>query len=243
MTNPRWLSGMLFFGILISSCSSSLIYSPSSGVPDRPLEQNEIVVSGSAEMLPETRPEGFANTGDFTAMGGSLQVGYGFSNRFSMLVRGSADLSDKMAALRSTYSITGLYHWSRSTHQRIIWMNRVGIVMNNNSVQGYGVQSAGLWQYDMGKKLVFTGGIGGIWGFHSLERQVNTALENRIPMGWGILFHGVFAYRLSQQWILQGEITPIWQNDDFDRTNRWLFSPSIGISYRFSGKKNHATHP
>lgn len=219
--------------VFVSSCTSSLIYSPTAGVPDKPLAQGEVVAAAQFEMLPETRPEGFSNTGRYTAAGSSIQLGYGFSNRFSLFARGSADIEGKLDAFRACYSLSGLYHWNLSQRSRILWLNRAGMSLNDNSVNGYGLQSMGLWQRELSPKWTFTAGSGIIWGFYALEKQINSKLESRIPMGWGIGLHTAIAYRLTPQWVIQGEFAPIWQFDTFEHRDKLLFSPMVGLSYRF----------
>lgn len=150
-----------YLGLLLgTSCTSSLIYSPTAGVPDKPLKQGEVSASGQFELLPETRPVVFENTGRNTSMGASLQLGYGFSNKFSLITRGSADVEGRLGALRTSYSLTGLYHWNLGNRSRIVWLNRAGISLNDNKVNGYGLQSVGLWQNDFSNRWTFTAGTG-----------------------------------------------------------------------------------
>ncbi len=229
--------GILAFTLLLSGCTSSLIYSPTAGIPDRPLGNGEVFVSGGAELLPETRPYTFNRTGDYTAIGATIQVGYGFSSRFSLIARGSGDVEGKLSSYRSSFSLTGLYHWSRGVRSRWYWLNRVGTSLSNQTLEGSGVQTMALWQYDYSKRLSFTAGPSLIWGFRSFAKEPNSRGENLFPMGWGIGLHSAAAYRLSDQLTFQVEVAPIGQFDRFDNRNYWLFAPMASLSYRFNSSK------
>ncbi|MGB3549031.1 MAG: hypothetical protein WBA17_18800, partial [Saprospiraceae bacterium] len=69
----RYLTTLLLLAAL-TSCSPSLIYSPSINLTNESLKSGEIDLSGGVELLPETRPD--AIRGNQTTLGVSGQLAY-----------------------------------------------------------------------------------------------------------------------------------------------------------------------
>lgn len=219
---------------LFTSCSPSLVYSPSIGLTNKPLKDKQIDLQGSVELFPETRAE-VLNTKN-TSLGASGQLSYGFSDKFNLTLKGWIDIEGRKNTLRSGYSLTGQFLKPIDAHSRLIILPRVGIALSENDVSGYGLGSSVIYQKSIYRNLSWYGGAGLFWGFRSLEKEFTVAREERFPMGLGIIGNLGLGWQLSKSIRLNAEVNPIYQLNNFDKNTQFLVSPTIGIAYTINGK-------
>lgn len=127
---------------LLSSCASSLVYSPTLNLPPAPLKANEFQLSGNLLYLPETRPH---RTSSETAFGYDGLIRYGISNRFSVHAKGWRTFEALDGDLRSGFAIGTLMRLSEDSKS---WQYGVlgqgGFVLAGSSVEGGGGSITGL---------------------------------------------------------------------------------------------------
>ena len=219
---------------LLTSCSKSLVYSPSINLTNHPIQEKEIDLQGGVELLPEARPEEL--NGNQTTFGFSGQMSYGFSEKFNLTIKGWADIEGRESLIRSGYSLTGQFIKSLSERKRVILLPRIGIALNGNDITGYGLGTSMIYQNSINQKLSWYGGTGLLWGFRYLEKDTNNENEEKIPMGFGILGNLGIGWQLSNNIRLNCELSPIYQINTFDENSQFLLSPSIGIGYTINKK-------
>lgn len=222
---------------LLTSCSKSLVYSPSINLPNQPLKEKEIDIQGGVELLPETRPEELQ--GNLTTFGMSGQLSYGFTEKFNLSVKGWGDLEGRESTIRSGYSLNGQFikPLDENEDNRIIFLPRIGIALNGNDIAGYGLGVSAIYQQTINEKLSWYGGAGLFWGFRYLEKELNLNNEEKMPAGFGVIGNVGIGWQLSNNIRLNCEISPIYQINTFDENSQLMFSPTFGIAYTLK-KKN-----
>jgi hypothetical protein len=226
--------GILVLIGLLSSCSKSLVYSPSINLTNQPIKEKEIDIQGNIELLPETRPE--VLRGNQTTLGLGGQLCYGFTDRFNLTIKGWADIEGRESLTRSGYSLNGQFIKSISENHRLIILPRIGIALNGTDISGYGFGASMIYQNSINQKLSWYGGGGLIWGFRYLEKETNSQNEEKLPIGFGIVGNLGISWQLSNSIRLNCEINPIYQINTFDENAQILLSPSIGIGYTLNKK-------
>lgn len=224
---------ILIIGIL-TSCSNSLVYSPSINLPNKPLKEKEIDLQGGLELLAETRPEELQ--GNQTTLGLGGQLSYGFSNKFNLSLKGWADIEGRENSIRSGYALNGQFIKLIDEESRIITIPRLGIVLDGNEISGYGIGTSILYQKSISKIFSWYGGVGLLWGFRDLDKEKNYNDKEKLPMGFGILGNLGIGCQLLNTIRLNLEINPIYQINTFDENSQMLFSPTIGIGYTLNRK-------
>lgn len=219
---------------LLTSCSRSLVYSPSINLTNKPLKEKEIDLQGGAELLPETRPEELQ--GNQTTLGLSGQFSYGFSDKFNLTIKGWADIEGRESLIRSGYSLNGQIIKVLSERDRVIILPRIGIALNGNDITGYGLGTSMIYQNSINQKLSWYGGAGLLWGFRYLEKDINSDNEEKIPMGFGVVGNLGLVWQLSNHLRLNCELNPIYQINPFDNNSQILLTPSLGIGYTINRK-------
>lgn len=214
---------------LISSCSSSLVYSPSINLPNQPLKEKEIDLIGGFELLPETRQK--AIQGNPTTMGLNGQVSYGFSDKFNMSLKGWLDIENRLNSTRSGFALNGQFINQISSDSRTILLPRIGIALGGNTISGYGFGASFIYQKNFIQNFSWYGGIGFLWGFKNLEKEVNSLNERNLPMGIGIIGNLGLSWQFYNKLRLNLELSPVYQVNIFDKNSQLLLSPSISIGY------------
>lgn len=222
------LSAIMAILLTMQSCSKSLVYSPALNLPSKPLKQNETDIHAAVELFPETRPS--AN-GSLTSTGISASLGYGFTEKFSMA--GRIWFALQSGILRSGISINGHFIRRIDDDQRIIILPRLGVALEQNTIQGYGVSVSSVYSSKFTEKTAIYGGAGLLWGFHHLEQEVNALGTSKTPMGFGLLMHTGFIWDLTPSIRVNMEINPIYQINTFDNSQQFIVSPSLGFGYTF----------
>jgi|GEM_PF-1071557 len=231
MRNNTWI--IILIG-LSTSCSKSLVYSPSINLANQPLREKEIDLQGGVELLPETRPE--VLQGNQTTLGISGQLSYGFSDKFNLTLKGWADIEGRENLVRSGYSLNGYFLKTIGEDSRVIMLPRLGIALNANEISGYGLGTSVLYQKAINQNLSWYGGVGLLWGFRYLEKETNSENEEKLPMGLGIVGNLGLGWQLSNAIRLNFELNPVYQINTFDKNTQILLSPSIGIGYTLNRK-------
>lgn len=219
---------------LFTSCSKSLVYSPSINLINQPLKEKEVDIQGGVELLPETRPEKLQ--GSQITFGMSGQLSYGFTDKFNLSIKGWVDIEDRESVIRSGYSLNGQFIKTIDERSRVIILPRIGIALNGNNIAGYGLGTSMIYQNSINQKLSWYGGIGLLWGFRYLEKELNFENEEKLPMGFGVIGNVGIGWQLSNRIRFNCELNPIYQINTFDKNSQIILSPTIGIGYTI--KKN-----
>lgn len=215
--------------IVLASCTRSLVYSPSLNLPAKVIKEKEIDLQGGLELLPEMRRD--ENSGQKAVMGGVLHIGYGFSDNFNLTAKGCADLQDKENVLRSAYTLTAQFIMPISSDERVILMPRAGLALGGSDIDGQGVGFSTVYHKAFTPNLAGYAGAGLLWGFRSLEEQLNEQNEMKLPMGFGFMATVGFSWEFTPGVRFNVETSPIYQSNTFDNTDYFLISPHIGIGY------------
>lgn len=226
---------LFFLIIILSSCSKSLVYSPSINLPNKTLKAKEVDLVGGIELMPEARPEELG--GKPTTIGLNGQIGYGFSKRINFSIKGWMDIEGRENFTRSGYSLSGQYIVPTKMNSRIILLPRFGIALYGNDIRGYGISSSLIYHESINNKLsVYIGG-GLAWGFRFLEKSTNEDGEKKLPMGIGIIGNSGVAFEITKGIRINFELSPILQLNTFDDNQQFIFSPQIGIGYTIRKRK------
>lgn len=221
---------LLLILLYLSSCSPSLVYSPSFNLEHKKFEEKELDVSGGVELLPETRPEETSNN---FSLGYQARLRYAFTDKLVLGVKTWGDVEGTFNRFRSGYSLSGQRFFALSERERILIIPKVGIAMSDNEVLGYGVNLSFLYQYQFHANFSVYTGAGFIWGFYDLERASNSEMESRYPMGYGINTNLGIAYRFNPKLRLNAELNPVYQINSFDQVSNLILAPSLSLAYRF----------
>lgn len=219
---------ILFIG-LSSNCTRSLVYSPSIHLTNQALQQKAIDLQGGIELLPETRPE--ILQGGPSTLGVSGQLAYGFSDKFNLSVKGWADIEGRENVIRSGYSLNGQFIRAFDERNRVLVLPRVGISLNGSDISGYGLGTSVIYQKSIQQKWSWYGGLGLLWGFRYLEKELNLEKKEKLPMGLGILGNLGIGWQVTKNIRINGELSPAYQINTFDENTNFILSPSIGIGY------------
>ncbi len=225
--------------VSLSSCATSLVYSPSIGLTTKPLKEGEIDLKGAAVLLPETRP---SSIGVQATLGGEAHIAYGFTDKFALQVKGWAAVRND---IRMGYSLAGIQTLKETEKWRFILMPRVGIALYGNIIEGYGAELPLIWQYNENANTTLFVGLGGAFGFSQLDKiNKNAGFSSGIagdafkyPYGYAALLHTGLTYRLTRQFRINLELSGIYQLNTFDTQTHYLLSPNVGIGYTIEKKK------
>ncbi len=224
----RYLTTLLLLAAL-TSCSPSLIYSPSINLTNESLKSGEIDLSGGVELLPETRPD--AIRGNQTTLGVSGQLAYGFSDKFNLTVKGWGDIEGRGHDSRMGFSLNGQFIKVFDPASRLIVLPRFGIALDGANIGGYGIGSSVIYQHTINQRFSWYGGTGLVWGFRQLNRAVNRESELKMPMGFGIIANLGLGWQVTDRIHVNGEINPVYQINTFDDNSQFLVAPSVGVGY------------
>ena len=221
--------------LLISSCSSQ-VYSPSLNLTTKPLKEKEIDIHGGVEMLPETLPE---DIGSNSTLGLNWHLAYGFSDNFNLTVKGWNIVDHLGEGMRHGQSLSAQFIKNTSNQGTIILIPKVGISIADRIISGYGFETAVVYQKKISNNLSWHGGSGVLWGFSTLGKDYNDQNQYRTPMGIGAIGYLGMGWQVSDQFRINAEANPIYQINSFDKISNFIISPTIGLGYTLSNKKNN----
>lgn len=216
---------------LLWGCSKSMLYSPSLNLSNKPLKEKELDLQGGVELMPEARTEILG--GNKTTLGVSGQVGYGFSDKFSLGVKGWIDAQGREDAARFGVALQGVVTRMTGPAKRLLLVPRIGLAFWGDQITGYGLGASAVFQKELSDQTAWHFGAGFAWGFRYLNEDINAAGENKIPMGLGLLGHIGFAWEFAPGLRLSVEATPLYQINTFDKNQQFIVSPQLGLGYTF----------
>ncbi len=217
--------------VLLWSCSKSMVYSPSLNLSNKPLREKELDLQGGVELMPEARTENL--DGSKTTFGVSGQIGYGFSDKFSLGVKGWIDAQGREDVARFGVALQGQVVKITGPTNRLLLVPRIGLAFQGDQIAGYGLGSSAVFQKTLSGRTAWHFGAGLAWGFRYLDRDTNAAGENKIPMGFGLLGHIGFVWEFAPGLRLSAEATPLYQINTFDKNQQFMVSPQLGLGYTF----------
>jgi hypothetical protein len=217
--------------LLLWSCSKSMVYSPSLNLPNKPLKEKELDLQGGVELMPEARTENLG--GNKTTFGVSGQIGYGFSDKFSLGVKGWIDAQGREDAARFGVALQGQVVNTISSTNRLVLVPRIGLAFWGDQITGYGLGASAVFQKEFSERTAWHFGAGLAWGFRYLNEDINAAGENKVPMGFGLLGHLGFAWEFAPGLRLSAEAVPLYQINTFDKNQQFIVSPQLGLGYTF----------
>lgn len=206
--------------IMFSGCSS-LLYSPSVGLPINPLRNGDFDLNGGVEMFPETAPDDIMTE---TSAGATLQIGYGLSDKNSLHLRGWFSSAEEES--RGGISLHLISQLKNFENANLYFIPKIGYAFDGFA-HGIGFELPIIYQYRFNDKFSMFGGLGGAYG---------TELDD-VSRGWGITSHLGAGFQLSENLRLNMELTGVYQNNSSDDVRHFIISPAIGLGYTFK-KRN-----
>ena len=223
---------LVAFAILLSNCSTSLTYSPSLNLPNKPLEKGAVELQGSAELFPESRPEKVDNNVTFGLNG---KLGYAFSDNFGVSVNGWLDAGNGSLDSRLGLAVNAQFIKHRSPTSRFIILPRFGFV---NFGEGYGLSNSVIYHKEASEKLSWYSGLGVAWGYSQLSKISLSSFEPpRYPFGYLAMGHLGMGYSLNSSIRVNLELNPIYQVNPVDNQNHFFVAPSLGLGLVLNQKE------
>jgi hypothetical protein len=224
----------------LSSCATSLVYSPSIGLTAESLKKGEIDLNGGLILLPETRP---SSIGRNTVLGGEGHISYGFTDKFALQVKGWVDMQIKNQ--RSGFSLAGIKTIKETNNLRLLIMPKVGCALSGNSLDGFGLELPVILQYDENTNASIFIGLGAAFGFRGLYKLNKNGgfatgimgEDNQYPFGYAGLIHSGLTYKITKNLRLNLEFSSIYQLNIYDKQSHFLLAPNFSIGYVFPNKK------
>ncbi len=217
---------LILSAILLSSCTSSLVYSPSNGITNKKIEKDEFQAQGGYELLSETRPDELSKEYPEAARGLSLGLSYGIKDNIALKLRGWNDLLDEYQTIRHGYSF-GFLIDNSNEKQGWVFYPRIGMAFDENSVEGGGVGFNTMYKYNYNNLLGGYVGGGVLIGWRDIIKEENP------QYGFGIMGNIGFNYKFYKSLTLNLELTPLYQINQYDETTNFIVSPHIGFSFDF----------
>ena len=207
--------------IMFSGCSS-LLYSPSVGLPTNPLKNGELDLHGGVELFPETAPDDIMTK---TSSGATLQIGYGLSDKNSLYLRGWFSSAGEEES-RGGISLHLISQLKKFENAGLYFIPKIGYALDGFA-HGIGFELPIIYQYCFNNKVSVFGGLGGAYG---------TELDDK-AWGWGFTSHVGAGFQLSENLRINTELTGVYQNNSSDDVSHFIISPAIGLGYTFKKRK------
>lgn len=229
---------VLSLAFLFIGCSRSAVYSPSLLLGKAPLKAKEVDIQGSIELMPEANPEALG--GKQTTIGVVGQLGYGFSERFNMSLKGWYDIEDREDTLRSGYSLAAHFIKAKTATSRVIIAPKIGITLRANEINGYGASTAVVYHQTVGDRIGWYGGLELGWGTHDFFKAWSGYRGKEVlTMGFAGLAHLGFSGELFDRFRVNAEITPVYQYNYFEDNQQFMVSPTIVVGYTIRPKEKY----
>jgi hypothetical protein len=220
----------LFFNLIIvlvlMGCSSQ-VYSPSLGLTGKNLKEKQIDISGGIAALPETQPHIAQNatTGVF------LKVGYGFSDKVNLNFNAWSAFKNGNISSRRGYSLQSRIVINDSSKSHFEIIPRMAVVLDGNSINGYGLAVAFVYVNNITDKLFFYVGAGPAIGTQKFGKIADANQNMVYPCGFGAIGHFAFGYTILPRLRAVVEVNPIYEINKYDHQNNYIITPSITIGY------------
>lgn len=222
---------LLVGGLFLTNCSSSLVYSPSMNLPQRPLAEKEVDLNGGVELFPETRPESIESK-EKNAFGFNGQLGYGFTNDFSMYAKGWLTY-ENVGYNRTGFALSGVINFPINENSRYMIIPRVGMALERNEINGFGASTMFVYQSNISEKFSFTSGGGLSWGYNDLYKKSTDNFELKFPFGYGLQGNVGLTYQIFENLRCNLEVNPLYQINTFDSKQNFVVAPNISLGYTF----------
>ncbi len=218
--------------LLISACTSSLVYSPSVALPRKPLEKKEWQLSGGLDLLAETRPASFGRN---TIIGAGGLVRYGISDYVSIHGKGWTDILSDAAGTGRGGVTAGLHVKLQDPNAdwRLALAPSATILIDNSSFYGSWRIEGGGGAFTLTTWFPANGifrpyaVIGPMIGVRDLQDN---------EWGYGLIANLGSNFDLSDHFSINAELAGIIQRNQFDRITHGIIAPSIGLSVYFDAK-------
>lgn len=214
---------LLLLTLLVNSCVPSLVYSPSINLPPKPLQKEEVQILGGVGYFPESLPD---KTPTKMAFGGEATIRYGFSNSYSMQMKGWYDFSDNVEAKRWGLSIASIIVFNDSSNYRFGLMPNLAMVFADNSLEGGGGSLPLTFWFNKYDPLNIYLGLGPIVGLRDVTNELN-------QWGWGIMLNAGIGVLIENSFTLNLEFAMIKQVNEHNGKKDYFFSPSLNVGYIF----------
>jgi hypothetical protein len=223
---------------LFTHCSSSLVYSPALNLPAKPIAKEEVDVQVGFEYLPETRPDKLYTTSSKKVTPGlNAQLGYGFTETFSLHARGWMTTSDDDGkTYRGGYSLAGHFLVNQTETSRFMIIPRAGLLISGDEPEGYGFALSGIYHRNLTPNLAWYAGTGFLYGFRNSSNSSGSINDNNIPRdqnGYGIITNIGGSWKFFDGWRMNLEVNPLYQINNFDENEVFIIAPQLGIGYTF----------
>lgn len=225
----RQLFPILVFilALCVTSCTSSLVYSPTINLPTEPLKQHQVEANGGILYLPETRPHRADRNMSF-GFDGLLR--YGLTDRVSLQAKGWRALKDLRGDSRSGFSLGSLVTLSApsSTWQYGL-IGQGGFVLWNSDIEGGGGSlSVVTWAPQFHSMKPYAG-----LGFIVGRRNSNSGNSDSFEWGWAITNNLGLNTTFSKHFGLNIELVTLYTKNEYDNYTKFLISPSLGLFAKF----------
>lgn len=229
LTTTFFLKAIPAIALVLTGCSSSMVFSPAVNLPVKTLAKSQVDVQGSVELLPETRPSVINQN---VSPGGSLLIGYGLSGKTAVYAKGWLDFSKRGSkATRSGFSlnvVTQLKQFSPAL--KLLLIPKAGMALDGKYNGGYGLEIPLVLHYTYQQKAAFYGGFGFMYGLYDFNKVV-VENEEKLRSGYAITNHLGAAAFVHKALRVNVELTTLFMHNQFEKKNNLIFSPSIGIGY------------
>lgn len=225
-------------------CSSSLVYAPAIHVSEQPLAAQDVELRAAVSALPETRPHHAEHK---TALGGSAEIGYGFTDDFSLYLCGwmafQNNAYNTVGSARVGYALSSRIALLRNDRYELLLYPRAAMVFDRSTAEGYGFELPVVFlrRFSQSATGVYAyAGAGFAYGVHNKLVQPPYSAESgeerpeaEYPNGYAIIGHIGIGWNISTKFRLTGEVNPILQINSFEDEKSAIFAPSIGLAYTF----------
>ncbi len=213
--------------LALTGCVGSLVYSPSTLMPARPLKKDSGQILGGFVMLPETNPNAAKRN---TAPGGEVLLRYAFTDRVTLQTKAWSDFSYGYKDWRSGCSLGGIVALGDSNDDyRLGLLPTVGAVLLRSSIEGGGSSLLAAFWLPHNPFFYPYLGAGPVVGFRNLSMDAG----HRPEWGWGVLSTIGIALKPLPPLQITLEANGIIARDEYNQTNSSIISPSISFGMDF----------
>ncbi len=222
------ISLFIFILVFIMGCPPSLVYSPSTNLPPRPLKKRQVQFLGGIGMFPEACPH---EVDKKTAIGGEATFRYALSDYFTLQAKGWTDFSDNVDFSRWGFSVSSIIMFNDDKSSYRIGIMPTGAFLFSTGGFGGGIDGVGavlpicLW-FPKYKEINFYISLGPGFGARMFP------VEND-KWGWGILLNMGTSILISNHLTFNLEVSGIVQKNEYENISDFILSPSFNLGLLF----------